>query len=84
MVAWERAYLKAWRDRAQEIVLGGGRANGRLGELSRDAAQETLIRCGLERRLSLADYPSYLPSIGAARCVPPSGHAAAKSSGLKN
>ena len=33
------------------IVLGGGRANGRLGQAIRDAAQETLVRCGLERRL---------------------------------
>jgi len=77
MVAWEKAYLEAWRERAQEIVLGGGRANGRLGELIRDAAQEVLIRCGRQRRLSLADHPSYLPIIGAARSVPPSGYDAA-------
>ena len=81
MVAWEKAYLKQWRDQAQEIVLGGGRANGRLGEVIRDAAQTTLTRCGLERTLSLADFPSYLPLVGAARCVPPSGHNAAASSG---
>jgi hypothetical protein len=77
MVAWEKAYLEAWRERAQEIVLGGGRANGRLGELTRDAAQEVLIRCGQERKLILADHPSYLPTIGAARSVPPSSHGAA-------
>jgi len=77
MVAWEKAFLKQWRDRAREIVLGGGRANGRLGELMRDAAQEVLIRCGQERKLILADHPSYLPTIGAARSVPPSSHGAA-------
>jgi len=77
MVAWERAFLNQWREHAQEIVLGGGRANGRLGELIRDAAQETLLRCGLERTLSLADFPSYLPVIGAARSVPLSNHSAA-------
>jgi hypothetical protein len=76
-VAWEKAYLEAWRERAQEIVLGGGRANGRLGELIRDAVQEVLIRCGQERKLTLADHPSYLPTIGAARSVPPSSHGAA-------
>jgi hypothetical protein len=76
MVAWEKAFLAQWRERAQEIVLGGGRATGRLGELIRDAAQEALARCGLERRLSLADHPSYLPVIGAARCVPLSGNGA--------
>jgi len=77
MVAWEKAFLKQWRDRAGQIVLGGGRANGRLGELIRDAAQEVLIRCGQERKLALADHPSYLPTIGAARSVPPSSHGAA-------
>jgi hypothetical protein len=77
MVDWERAYLAHWRDRAQEIVLGGGRANGRLGMMIRDAAQEALVRCGQERRLSLADHPSYLPVIGAARCVPICGDDAA-------
>jgi hypothetical protein len=77
MVVWEKAYLEAWRDWAREIVLGGGRANGRLGQVIRDAAQETLVQCGLERRLALADHPSYLPIIGVARCVPPSSHGAA-------
>lgn len=77
MVAWEKAFLEQWRERAQEIVLGGGLSSGRLGELIRDAAQETLIRCGQKRRLSLVDHPSYLPTIGAARSVPPSGHGAA-------
>jgi hypothetical protein len=77
MVAWEKAYLAQWRDRAQEIVLGGGRANGRLGKLIRDAAREALIQCGQERRLALADFPSYLPTIGAARSVPLSGYGAA-------
>jgi hypothetical protein len=77
MVAWEKAFLEQWRERAQEIVLGGGRANGRLGELIRDTAQKTLVRCDVERALSLADFPSYLPTIGAARSVPPSGHSAA-------
>jgi hypothetical protein len=77
MVAWERAYLDQWRERAQEIVLGGGRANGGLGQATRQAAREALIRCGQERKLALADHPSYLPIIGAARCVPPSDHSAA-------
>jgi hypothetical protein len=76
-VAWERAYLAHWREQALEIVLGGGRANGRLGHEIRDAAQEVLDQVGLERRLSLADYPSSLPLIGAARSVPLSGHSAA-------
>ena len=35
MLAWEKAFLKQWWDRAGEIALGGGRANGRLGELVR-------------------------------------------------
>jgi hypothetical protein len=77
MVAWEKAFLKQWRDRTGEIVLGGGRANGRLGELVRGAAQETLVQCGLKQTLSLADHPSYLPLIGAARSVPSSDHNAA-------
>jgi hypothetical protein len=77
MVAWEKAYLEAWWERAQEIVLGGGRANGRLGQVIRDAAHRVLIQCSRGRRLSLADHPSYLPTIGAARSVPPSGYDAA-------
>jgi hypothetical protein len=77
MVAWEQAFLRQWREHVQEIVLGGGRANGQLGELIRDAAQEVLVQCGQERRLSLAEHSAYLPTIGAARSVPPSGHSAA-------
>ena len=77
MVAWEKAYLKQWRDRAQEIVLGGGLANGRLGEVIRDAAQEVLADCDQARRLDLAEHSTYLPTIGAARSVPTSGHGAA-------
>jgi hypothetical protein len=43
----------------------------------RDAAQQALIQCGQTQQLSLAEYPSYLPVIGAARSVPSSDHGAA-------
>jgi len=70
MVPWEKAYLKQWREKTQEIVLGGGLSNGRLGQTIRLVAQEVLAQCGQARRLALAEHPSYLPLIGAARSAP--------------
>jgi len=71
MVAWEREYLQHWQERVSEIVLGGGLANGRFGQLAGEAARRTLAGCGLGgRRISVAANPSFLPLIGAARCAP--------------
>ena len=70
--AWEEAYLRHWRAEIRQIVLGGGLANGRLGEQIAAAAENVLRMCGLvDRMLRAADRPSYLPLIGAARSIPP-------------
>ncbi len=68
---WEAAYLSHWRQEVQQIFLGGGLANGRLGKTIAGAAEAMLRDCGL-RHLSVraAPDPSYLPLIGAARRLP--------------
>lgn len=71
MVPWEQSYLQHWRERVQTVVLGGGRANGQMGEVIRSAAQSGLERCGLrDLVLETSKHPSYLPLIGLARSVP--------------
>ena len=71
VVPWEQAYLQHWREHVQTIVLGGGRANGRLGEIICTAAQSALDRCGLQDLiLEGSAHPSYLPLIGLSRSVP--------------
>jgi len=71
MVPWEQAYLQHWREHVRTIVLGGGRANGRLGEIICSTAQRALDLCGLQDLvLEMSEYPSYLPLIGLARSVP--------------
>jgi hypothetical protein len=70
---WEAAYKKYWREEVQNIMLGGGLANGRLGQAVSVAAEGVLAELGLaDRHLLLAANPSYLPLIGAARSLPAS------------
>lgn len=69
---WEEAYLGHWRAEVRQIVLGGGLANGRLGELTAAAAEMALHACGITGlSLRAAAYPSYLPLIGVARSIAP-------------
>jgi hypothetical protein len=69
--AWEAAYKEYWRAAVQNIVLGGGLTNGRLGQVVASAAEGILADCGLaDRHLLPAANPSYLPLIGAARSLP--------------
>ncbi len=75
---WEEAYLGHWRAQVRQIVLGGGLANGRLGELTAAAAEVALRACGIAgRSLRAAAHPSFLPLIGAARSIPPGSWRAA-------
>ncbi len=71
LVAWEAAYLRHWREEIEQIVLGGGLANGRLGEIIAAEAETMLMNCGI-RQLSVrpARDPSILPLVGAARSLP--------------
>ena len=71
LTAWEAAYLDFWRSKVRRIFLGGGHANGRLGVLIAQAAQETLADCGVADRIfQVAPYPAWLPLIGAGRSLP--------------
>lgn len=72
MVGWEKAYLNHWRTRIQHIVLGGGLANGILGQRLCQTASQAMLACGLSQpSLSVAGYPSFLPLTGAARSILP-------------
>ena len=72
LIAWEAAYLRHWREEVCEIVLGGGLANGRLGQVLLTEMRNVLKQCGLgQHRLRLAEQPAYLPLIGAACSIPP-------------
>ena len=78
LVGWERAYLRYWRTQIQQVVLGGGHVNGLLGQRLCRAASDVLILCGLPRpTLNVAEHPSVLPLIGAARTVAPGSWQAA-------
>jgi hypothetical protein len=67
---WEAAYLEHWRQ-VERIGLGGGRANGALGQVIASAAGEALETCGLGQiHVEALPHPSYLPLIGAARRIP--------------
>ena len=69
--AWEAAYLDFWRQQVRHIVLGGGHASGRLGQLTARAAQEALEVCGVEGlSVRAAQFPAWLPLIGAGRSLP--------------
>jgi len=55
----------------REFVLGGGLYNGRFGKYIRPVVESVLVQCGItDRRVSVSEYPSYLPLIGAARSIP--------------
>ena len=70
IVKWEVAYLEHWKEKVREIVLGGGLSNGRFGKLVRGAAECVPAQCGIQgRRIRVAEHPSYLPLIGAARNI---------------
>ena len=78
LIGWEKAYLNYWRTHVRHIVLGGGLANGVLGQRLCRAASQVLRVCGLQQPdLSLAEQPSVLPLIGAARAIPPGNWRAA-------
>ncbi len=68
---WEAAYLRHWRGEVQQLFLGGGLSNGRLGETIACEAEAMLKECGiLQLHVQPASNPSYLPLIGAARRLP--------------
>ena len=78
MVGWEKAYLNHWRTQIKHVTLGGGHANGMLGQRLCQAASQVLGVCGLQQpELSVAGHPSILPLIGAARTIPPGNWRAA-------
>jgi hypothetical protein len=69
---WEAAYLEHWRHEVTYIGLGGGRANGLLGQWVAAAAEDVLQTCGLGQiRVEALPDPSYLPLSGAARSISP-------------
>ncbi len=69
---WEAAYLRHWREEVRQLFLGGGLANGRLGEIIALQAEAMLRACGIQQlKVQPARFPSYLPLIGAARRLPP-------------
>jgi hypothetical protein len=71
IVRWEKAYLQHWKQKVEDIVLGGGLSNGRFGELIRPVAEGVLVQCGIRGlRIHVSRYPSYLPLIGMARSAP--------------
>jgi hypothetical protein len=68
---WEEAYLHYWREQVETLVLGGGLANGLLGQMLCQTISETIEKCGITNlKVQVAGYPSYLPLIGAARSLP--------------
>ena len=67
---WDAAYWQHWAA-INQVWIGGGLVSGRLGPLAVKSAQEVLQNSGIEDcTISLADHPSYLPTIGAARIAP--------------
>jgi hypothetical protein len=76
--SWEAAYLLCWRG-VERLYLGGGLANGTLGQALARRVTEVFATCGLpDIRVQAADHPSFLPLIGAARSLShPAGGAAA-------
>jgi hypothetical protein len=69
--AWEACYLAYWRETTRDIYLGGGLANGKLGAITSQKAEEVLVESGISgRRVRTAPQPSFLPLLGAARSVP--------------
>jgi hypothetical protein len=78
LVGWEKAYLNHWRTQIQHIVLGGGHANGTLGQRVCSSASRALQVCDLQQpTLSAAGHPSFLPLLGAARSISPGNWQAA-------
>lgn len=78
LLGWEKAYLNHWRTHIQHVVLGGGHANGVMGQRLCRTASQVLRVCGLQRpTLSAADHPSFLPITGAARAISPGNWQAA-------
>jgi hypothetical protein len=77
--SWEEAYLRYWREQVEMLLLGGGLANGSLGQVIGRAVAEVFAKCGLSSlQVRTAENPSYLPLIGAARSLShPAGGAAA-------
>ena len=71
LVPWEAAYLEHWKTAVRCIVLGGGLSNGRFGQLAGPVVEGVLARCGLPGlSIRVAENPSFLPLIGAARHAP--------------
>lgn len=68
---WEAAYLHYWREQVGTLVLGGGLANGSLGQVICRAVAEVFEHCGLSAiQVQAAEYPSFLPLLGVARSLP--------------
>ena len=68
---WEAVYLRYWREQVGTLFLGGGLANGSLGQVIRRAVAEVFEKCGLSAiQVQVAENPSFLPLLGAARSLP--------------
>ena len=69
---WEAAYLDHWKTKVDELILGGGMSNRTLGKLICAQLESVLNQCGIaDKRIGIAESPSYLALIGAARSLPP-------------
>jgi hypothetical protein len=72
---WDDTYWAHWAS-IQEIWLGGGLVSGHLGRRVGQYAQAALAEAGMtDCTLHLSAYPSALPLVGAARCLPPGSRA---------
>ena len=73
---WDDSYWAYWA-KVRNVWLGGGLVSGRLGPLAVSSAQETLALGGVsDCTLRLAEHPSALPLLGAARTTPLTSRAA--------
>ena len=73
---WDESYWAYWA-KVRNVWLGGGLVSGNLGPPAASSAQETLALGGVsDCTLRLAEHPSALPLIGAARTTPQTSRAA--------
>jgi hypothetical protein len=68
---WEAAYLAQWKMNVDALILGGGMSNGEFGRVIGAQFQRELVQCGIQgKEVCVAEQPSYLALIGAARNLP--------------
>jgi hypothetical protein len=66
---WSSAHWDYWAA-IQEVIIGGGLANGHLGHIIAEEAQQILRNTTPEYRVRVSRQSLYLPLLGAARYVP--------------